>query len=329
MDYKYKIKISTINGGKPFIKQLPSLKPVWGNCEFYINENIEDCDMWVVYGGLEKSETTKVPEHMTIFITTEPETIHKYKNKFLKQFHTIITGQKNIKHRNVIYSQQSLPWWVGHKVKTTEDKYYKTYDELKSIENIEKDKLASIIVSNKTFTNGHKKRFQFLNKLKNELGDKIDIYGIGNNTIDDKWDAIAPYKYHIVIENYSSDDYFTEKLADAFLGQSYPIYYGCKNIYDYFPLNSISQIDINDIDKTISEINNIIDSNKYDQNIAEIKKAKDLILDKYQIFPILENYINTHKEKGGIETITLYPEKDNWIMSFLRKIKKIILKNWY
>src|SRR6185436_3361227 len=131
-----------------------------------------------------------------------------------------------------------------------------------------KDKVLSIVVSNKTFTKGHKKRFDFLQKIEKELGDTIDIFGFGFKTIEDKWDAIAPYKYHIAIENASYNDYWTEKLSDAFLGQTHPIYYGCPNIYDYFPKNSLSVIDIEKPDEAIEKIKGIIRSNTYEESTA-------------------------------------------------------------
>ena len=41
------------------------------------------------------------------------------------------------------------------------------------------------------------------------------------NDIPDKWDAIAPYKYHIVFDNLLSNrTHWSEKLADSFLGFS-------------------------------------------------------------------------------------------------------------
>ncbi len=320
----FKIKISTAGGGKPFIKQLPSLNPVWGNCEFYINEDIDECDLWVVYGGLEKEEGTKVAKENIVLITTEPESVHKYNHQFTKQFGAIVTCQKGIKHPNIIHQQQALPWWIGYKMQSGEDKYYKTYDELKALPTPIKTKLASIIVSNKTFTKGHKKRHDFLNKLKNELGDQIDIYGLGSNTLDDKWDGIAPYKYHIVLENSSTNDYWTEKLTDTFLAGAYPIYYGCTNIYDYFTKDTLSVIDIDNTDEAINTIKYIIQSDLYERSEGELKIAKNLILDKYQIFPMLCEYINDHKNNLDKVEVTLYPEKTKFVYKILNKFKKII-----
>ena len=83
--------------------------------------------------------------------------------------------------------------------------------------------------------------------------------GHGFNDIPDKWEAIAPYKYHIVLENTVQPDCWSEKLADSFLGFSLPIYHGCPNIHDYFNKDSLFLIDIDDINATVELLQYLID----------------------------------------------------------------------
>ncbi len=313
-----KIKISTAGGGKPFMRQLPSGIPEWGNCHFSINEDVAECDLWVVYGGLGKEERTFCPADATLFITNEPPSVKKYQKRFLNQFAAVIGCDRTIKHPNIIFKQQALPWWVGHKVGG--EGASKTYDELKSIHSIPKLKLLSVIASNKTFTKGHKKRYHFVKKLKEELGDNIDVFGTGFNQIEDKWDAIAPYKYHITLENSTYPDYWTEKLADAFLGRSYPIYYGCPNIYDYFPKNALTAIDIDQPEEAIGTIRKIIKSEQYERSVEDIEKAKNLILDTYQLFPMLATYATTHQSTKEKVVTTLIPEKQSFLTKLVWKI---------
>lgn len=324
-----KIKISTSGGGKPFIKQLKSFNSIWGNCQFFLNEDIPECDFWVVYGGLAKEESVLCSKSNTIFITNEPPMVKKYSKKFLDQFGAIITCHKNIKHPNVIFNQQAFPWWVGHKIHDDfkdDIKYYKTYDELKSIKDIKKTKIVSMVTSNKAFTKDHKTRYDFLQKVQKDLGDVVDVFGVGFKTIEDKWDAIAPYKYHIALENTSLKDWWTEKLSDAFLGESYPIYYGCPNIYDYFSEKALAIIDINKPDEAISTIKSIIQSEIYEKSIDAIKKARELVLDKYQLFPMLCDYANKYKEQKEKILIHIKPEPEVKFKTFLKEIIKKILK---
>ena len=45
--------------------------------------------------------------------------------------------------------------------------------------------------------------------------------------------------FHISIENTSIKNYFSEKIVDCFQTKTVPIYYGCKNIGDYFNIDGI------------------------------------------------------------------------------------------
>ena len=56
-----------------------------------------------------------------------------------------------------------------------------------------KENRISLIMSNKNFSDGHKKRIKFVDQLqKLPIAKYIDIFGHGYNNIPDKWDAIAP-----------------------------------------------------------------------------------------------------------------------------------------
>lgn len=45
---------------KLLLRQTPGCNGIWGNCRFYVNEDIDQCDWWVVChgSGLKKIETT-------------------------------------------------------------------------------------------------------------------------------------------------------------------------------------------------------------------------------------------------------------------------------
>ena len=190
-----------------------------------------------------------------------------------------------------------------------------------------KDKIISIIISNKEITSGHRLRIEFVEKIKNDFNTHVDVYGRGFNEIEDKWDAIAPYKYHIVLENSSFLDYWTEKLADCYLGGAYPIYYGCNNLEDYFSKGSFSMIDINDFEKSKNIIQDCINDNFYEKNMDLLKTCKDLILDKYNLFPMITNFINSGKIKSDsikMNEIKLFPEDFNYIKFLKSTIRNFI-----
>lgn len=311
-----KIKISTAGGGTPFMRQAPHGEPRWDTCEFFINKEIDECDLWVVYGGLDKIEQVRCTH--TLFVTNEPPSVKRYSQTFLRQFDTVISCKQTLNHPRVVFNQQALPWWVGHNTRD-DSKNTKTYDELQSISSISKPKLISVITSDKTFTKGHRDRLAFVKRLQKECGNDIDVYGIDKD-VDDKWDAIAPYKYHIVIENTAIDDYWTEKLADAFLGLSFPIYYGCPNIGAYFPADSCIAIDIQKPDEAIATIKQIISSDQYERSISALQRAKDLILNHYQLFPMIATYANKHIHSREKTVTTLAPESESSIVKGIKRL---------
>ena len=65
-------------------------------------------------------------------------------------------------------------------------------------------------------------------------GIDADVIGRGYNSFEKKSDGLAPYRYSIVIENVRESSYFTEKLIDAFLTETVPIYWGAPNIGEFF-----------------------------------------------------------------------------------------------
>jgi len=322
-----KIKVTTNFKNFPLKRQTPNERSVWQDYKFFINDKeVKNCDYWVVFEGLNEKEEAVCKEGGKIFIAAEPCAVKTYNESFLKQFDHIVTSQKQVPHPGAIYDQQSLPWFVGWKYdfdkgKWAED-YSKTYDELKDIDFIEKPKLASVICSDKAGTPGQRKRLRFLKKLKKRLGDKIDFFGRGFQPVSDKWDAIAPYKYHICLENTATDDYWTEKLSDAFLSLSYPVYWGCTNIDDYFPDDSYSYIDINNLDKAIQQVENILDSGLYEESFEEIKRAKSLVLDIYNFFPhvvdLIEKKIKTTETR---KKYYLHPEYKSLLSIFSRAFR--------
>ena len=281
------IKVSTICPKWDWIRQTPYDDGIWQDFLFIFDKSIKTCDFWIVYENLTEQETYFCYPQNTILITGEPPSVKSYHPKFLEQFATVITCHKKIKHSNVILSHSSLPWMVGYQPPSTT--FGKSYSELVKIKKINKTKLLSVICSNKTFTRGHKNRLNFVKKLAEHFGD-TDFFGRDFRSVTDKWDAIAPYKYHIVIENSSFDHYWTEKLSDVYLAQSYPFYYGCQNIHEYFSKESFTKIDISQPEKAFEIIEKTIKNNQYEKSIESLDQAKDLVLNKYNFFPRITNY---------------------------------------
>jgi FkbM family methyltransferase len=99
----------------------------------------------------------------------------------------------------------------------------------------EKSKNINIIYSNKFITDGHKLRHEIANKFPN-----IDRFGLGTGVeFNFKEEILAPYRFSIIVENSKIDDYFSEKILDAFAVGTIPVYYGTDNIGEYFDKEGI------------------------------------------------------------------------------------------
>lgn len=320
-----RVKLSDPFTAWSILRQTPGSLGVWGDYQFIINKEIKECDFWVVYEGLKEEESVSCPPQNTIIITGEPPDIKRYNTSFLAQFATVITCQSNITHPNVILSQQSQPWHAGvFRTPNGVNIVKLDYDYFRRIGEIRKTRLISTICSAKSMTKGHRKRLRFIKKLKTHFGQNIDVFGTGFNQIPDKWDAIYPYKYHIVLENSSIENYWTEKLSDTFLAQSYPIYYGCKNLSRYFPTSSFTPIDISEPDQAISIIEKIIEDRTYERSIEYVMEANSLVLDKYNLFSMIIQICNELKlTSSSFEKFNIKPEST--FIGTLSKIENVAL----
>jgi len=309
----------------PIIKQTPGRSGIWGDCKFYINEDIDECDFWVVFDGLSTTERVKCPRENTLLITAEPPSIKTYAPDFVNQFAAVLTCH-TLDHRNVINSQQGLNWMVGGKYiehsHSWEEHHTKDYDELSSITTYNKTKLLSLISSNKSITSGHRERVLFIEALRNHFGNELEVFGVGFKEVKDKWDAIYPYKYTIVIENSICKDYWTEKISDAFLGGAYPIYHGCPNITDYFPPTAFSHI--SSIGECISVIETLIHDNEYERRIENILYAKELILNRFNLMAVINEYCKLNLSIQPKVNLTLLPEWKFVRQNFVRRAGRFL-----
>lgn len=333
MEKVIKITAGNVDFSNLFLRQTPKLSGNWGENKFVVNEKVEKCDWWIVChnSGLKKPETVMCDPSHIVYVSMEPsESIVNSSMNFLNQFSMLILCDRNIKHRHVIY-KNIITWWVGIEVSLTRGshKFSKKikydYDQFQVQLPPNKMDRISIIVSGKKKLPGHRRRLDFIKKLmKSPSGKYIDIYG-ADNPILDKLDAINPYKYHLVIENTELEDYWSEKLGDAYLGFSYPIYIGCPNISEYFPEKSYEKISFGDINSISKKIIDIISNNTYEKNFEYLSLSRNLILNKYNLFQILSDLCSSKSDI--LMPCTLYPNTQFISLSgkILSKLKKLFL----
>jgi hypothetical protein len=307
-----KVRVSTRQPTWPWLRQTPGSSGRWGQWEFAVDADLKECDYWVVYSGLEKTEQALCARENVIFFAGEPESITRYPPGFLRQFGRVVTCQRRIRHPRPMFTQQAQPWHVGWRQREGRNLEFRLdYDQLKAA-TFEKSKMLSVISSAKAHTRGHRQRLRFVSALQEAFGGAIDVFGRGLREIEDKWDAIAPYKYHVAIENSRFADYWTEKLADTYLGGAFPIYYGCPNVGDYFPPASFCAIDIGRPGEAIERIRECLAAGRYEASAAGLREARDLVLDRYNLFPAMAALCPPAAPDKAREVIELRPERDYW-----------------
>lgn len=140
-----------------------------------------------------------------------------------------------------------------------------------------KSKMISFITSNKSFTEGHRVRLEWVDKI----GDQVDLYGRGFNEIESKEEGLCDYMFSVAIENGIYETYFTEKILDCFATGTVPIYLGSPDIGDYFNKDGI--IDLTDEFEVSEEIYynkmNAIKENL--EKVKEIEVLEDFIYKNY------------------------------------------------
>lgn len=157
----------------------------------------------------------------------EPAAIHGHHLKRLRvtwrRFHRVLTCNEDLLRRipNGVFFPVGGQWVHGkHHADTP------------------KSRDCSLIASAKTSQAGHKLRHTIAGWAAAE-GLPVDVMGGGYQPFDKKADGLESYRYSVVIENVQERNYFTEKMIDALLCTTVPIYWGCPNIGDFLDVSGM------------------------------------------------------------------------------------------
>jgi hypothetical protein len=291
-----------------FLRQFPGSIPQWGACLFDFDVDCKDYDWLVVYQDLPRGETffteekLACPRERTMLITGEPSTITVFGTDYLRQFGCILTFQEPwaMKHPQVIFHHPGLIWHYGLPFGEGE---FRTWNMMAATPPPQKTKMISTVCSARTGNvTLHSTRVDFTWRLKDELPE-LDIYGHGVNPMNDKAEALDPYRFHIAVENHVYDHHLTEKLPDAFLGYTLPFYHGAPNAADYFPKDSFIPIDINDYERSRDIIRSHLAADEYQDRLPYIIEARRRVLEEQNLFAIISR--NIGEQDLRITTATL------------------------
>ena len=298
---------------KNYKKNTPKCKGIWKNIEG--TDDLYNCDYLIVMDNLNPELINLGKKHFLNIFNNSDNIIH-----FQRENENILKTEKKNWYLNEILPK--LKYNITCKNKflysfITPSFINKTYDELKSMKYSSKTKNISCIISTKNFTHfhnqGYTKRINFIKQYSKQY--KIDIYGRGwnkhilgdnyigelggigegNNPINnsDKSMGLLDYNYSIALENFNDEHLISEKITDCILCYTMPIYWGSKYTEKYIPKKSFHLIDIED-NNVFENIQNIISHPPTIEEIESLIEARNIILDKLniweQIYQIINNY---------------------------------------
>jgi hypothetical protein len=152
---------------------------------------------------------------------------------------------------------------------------------------MKKQKLMSIMVSQKKSAPGHIYRHKLVEAILN-TNLPIDIYGRGccfysllDARITGLFKETEPYeeyRFHICIENFQTDHYYSEKIINPLLCGTTPVYWGCQNIDSYFPA-TVYLLNGN-LDEDMNLLHDIVrnpDAYQKKINVDAVKKQTNLL----------------------------------------------------
>lgn len=305
-DYKSlrKVRISSHGRFEHFVKlQTPGGLGVWKNTVF-VQSGDREVDLVInrrnpflkLNKDVERNWLLHIepPGYIDKLKLNEGREMERYGKVFTSSPELIEKGGKYIASPPYVHWHLAVNSYTNGKDATVYDyDFLSSCDEAKVIEG--KQNLMSVVNSNINNLPGHKLRAEFIADLCTR-GMNFNLFGHNywskypqyrGNALSGKWPAFLTSKYVLVIENEISPYYWTEKFTDAILCFCIPIYYGSSRIGEYFPEGSYIPLDITR-PSAFHDIQSIIASNFYENNLAKLLKARELILTTHNLFNFID-----------------------------------------
>ncbi len=281
-----RVLLSSRYNPRLMLRQTAGGRGAWGSIKFCVDDTALPADLLVVFDEPASPIETRIPKERRILFVTEPDDCKHYPASYLRDYGTVVSPFELRQRRGrQLKRQPGLPWWLG-----AGDFFDKNATASGTLEDIaeapvpRKTRTLSVVCSTHSIVPMHRKRIEFVKYIKKYFGDDLHWYGRGVRTMEDKAEAILPYRYHITLENNQIDHFWTEKLADCYLGYAFPIYSGCNNASDYFPRYAFEPININNPEAAITTIKAILSRDPWEERLPLIKEARERVWHEYNFF---------------------------------------------
>lgn len=164
---------------------------------------------------------------------------------------------------------------------------------------------VSFITSSKVSTSGHRLRQEIYEKLPANINGMPVYKHRSPPYIPSKRALLDEYQYFITPQNASQDNWFDDKIVDALIAKTIPLYWGCPNIGDFFNMDGILHF------KTYDELLNLLGSltpEYYGQHQAAIQDNFERALQYVHIWHRAEVEIEKGLERKRQSPIVTAPE---------------------
>lgn len=272
-----------------FKKMTPNQSGEWGNLKGV--SNYKDADYFGVIDYLPSG--LGIDESKCVFLGAHPETMQAYRN---------MDSYKGLKMYDCKNSFGFGEWWLKY-----------DYDYLSNLKPMQKTKQLGCIMSNADSQPYHKARLEWLKRFTEQQLITFDLHGRivpftdnmkrfyrgacgsydprgaassgSNDHMSGKEVVYEEHKYMIEFDA-PGENYFSERVFDCLLLWAVPVYWGGKNLDKYIPKESFINFDI---DKDGSDV--LYSNDNYEKRITYISQARDLLLNKYQLWPRIHEAI--------------------------------------
>ena len=260
----------------------------------------DDYDFMIIFGYV--TEIAKNNKKMFLF-PQEPRWTGGHQKNFdgIKNL-TVFGFEKTIyEPQNIVQETIAHMFYGG----TGDDEKNWTFDNLINYEFIKTKNISTFVstrgVDHNEFSEDclYPNRLNLMTYLTNTIS-SIDYYGWKNNFTNEtlsapkKFEKLKDYKFSLAIENSSEKFYVSEKFYDCILTNTIPIYYGCKNIKEFWPENGYILLDtINDVNYVKNKLNYILNNSDklYDEMLPELLKMKKRYFKEFNIIEKIKNII--------------------------------------
>jgi len=293
--------------------------------DYFFNTKIDSVDAWfIIEGTLGWDTTCVVPRNRVFFLSAETARPSNFFydtpgwEQYLSQFSGVHTPLQWNKPGSVI-TFPFLPWMINaNHGPSLMDSNPRDVTFFRNLQSLPKERVLSVICSNQTLTADHRTRYWFVTELKKHFGSRLDWFGNGVAPISQKWAGLAPYRYSIVLENQASSKILTEKIQDAYLALTLPIYWGAPEAATVFGRDALVPIQINDVQTAIAQIEQILEEDPYQRRLAALHRAKRVVTDELNFIRRIQRIVRDphlppqgEKERVQIQPVSRFTPGKN------------------